>query len=87
MENPIKMDDLGGNTPIFGSTPIYWYVAMAALALIAACHIALSLIGKALSKKRSTWDTPGKHRNVIFLAAETHTEQKISHKKTSKGVF
>ena len=22
MENPIKMDDLGGNTPIFGSTPI-----------------------------------------------------------------
>ena len=31
----------------------------------------------------------GKHRNVIFLAAETHTEQKISHKKTSKntGVF
>ena len=22
MENPIKMDDLGGNTTIFGSTPI-----------------------------------------------------------------
>ena len=22
MENPIKMDDLGGNTPIFGLTPI-----------------------------------------------------------------
>ena len=27
MENPIKMDDLGGNTHIFGSTPIlYIYI-------------------------------------------------------------
>ena len=26
MENPIKMDDLGGKTPIFGSTPIYTHV-------------------------------------------------------------
>ncbi len=23
MENPIEMDDLGGQNPIFGSTPIY----------------------------------------------------------------
>ena len=23
MENPIKMDDLGGNTPIFGNTHVY----------------------------------------------------------------
>ena len=25
MENPIKMDDLGGNTPIFGHTQIYMH--------------------------------------------------------------
>ena len=24
MENPIKMDDLGGNTPIFGNTQMSW---------------------------------------------------------------
>ncbi len=23
MEKPIKLDDLGGKTPIFGSTPMY----------------------------------------------------------------
>ena len=28
MENPIKMDDLGGKNTIFGNTQIGWYVTL-----------------------------------------------------------
>ena len=28
MENPVKMDDLGGNTPIFGNTQIKVFVCL-----------------------------------------------------------